>query len=99
MTFGYSLIVGIVGMIFILVAFVLDEFYRKFNQSTVKYNILNIIGSAGLVYYAVALSAWPFFVLNIIWFIVAVLKLMGILKKRELVDFSDLSFKGKKHRR
>ena len=100
MSFNFPLIVGIVGMIFILVAFVLDEFYKKFNGSTVKYNVLNIIGSAGLVYYAVALSAWPFLILNLIWFVVAMLKLMGILKKREIVDFSDLSFKKKlKHRR
>ena len=95
MLFTLPLVVGMVGMFFILVAFVLDEFYKNFNGSTVKYNVLNIIGSAGLVYYAVALSAWPFFVLNLVWFVVAVLKLMGILEKREIVDFSDLSFRKK----
>jgi len=85
MVFSFSLVVGIVGMLFILVAFVLDEFYKRFNRNTIKYNVLNVIGSAGLVYYAVALSAWPFFFLNIVWFVVALLKLLGILKGKDVV--------------
>ena len=73
--------VGIVGMISILVAFVLDEFYKKWNQNTVQYNVLNIIGSGFLVYYALTLKGWPFLILNIVWLVTAVVKLVQIEKK------------------
>ncbi len=76
-----NLIFGIVGMAFILVAFILDEFVKKFNQNTVQYNIFNIIGSGILAYYAFISSVWPFLVLNVIWFIVAGYKLVRIIKK------------------
>jgi hypothetical protein len=74
-------VIGIVGMLFILVAFILDEFVKKFNQNTVQYNILNIIGSGLLAYYAFASAVWPFLVLNVIWFLVAGYKLVKILTK------------------
>jgi hypothetical protein len=74
-------IIGIVGMFFILLAFFLDEFYRKFNQDTVQYNILNIIGAGLLVYYAYSLTSWPFLILNGVWLLVATVKLIRILRE------------------
>lgn len=70
-----NLLVGITGMVFILVAFVLEEFYRRFNQDTVQYNLLNILGSGLLLYYAFTLSSWPFMILNGVWLIAALIKL------------------------
>ena len=95
MFFLLPLMIGIGGTFFILAAFVLNEFYNKFNQNMIKYNLLNIIGSAGLIYYAVFLSAWPFLILNSIWFVVAVLKLMVILGGREIL-FSEKEVKLRK---
>lgn len=76
------LFIGIVGMIFILTAFVLDEFFKKFNQDTVQYNLFNIVGSLLLAYYAFVSKVWPFLILNIIWFVVATYKLIKIYQKR-----------------
>ncbi|MBT4805752.1 hypothetical protein HON71_06275 [Candidatus Woesearchaeota archaeon] len=76
-----DLIIGIVGMTFILVAFILDEFIQKFNQNTIQYNLLNIIGAGLLTYYAFSLNSWPFMVLNIVWLVVAGFKLTRIIKK------------------
>jgi len=73
-----EIIIGIVGMVFILTAFVLDEFYKKWNQNTIQYNVLNVIGAGLLVYYAYALKAWPFMILNGVWFITAFIKLVKI---------------------
>lgn len=87
------LLIGIIGLLFILIAFVLDEFYKKFNQNTVKYNILNVIGSGLLGWYAYVSKVWPFLILNILWFVVALLKLLGILKKREYVTFNRIHLK------
>ncbi len=76
-----EMIIGIIGMTFILVSFVLDEFWKKFNQDTIVYNTMNIIGSGMLVYYAFTLKGWPFFILNSVWLIAAGIKLGKILNK------------------
>lgn len=80
-----ELIVGIVGMIFILVAFVLDEFYKKFDQNTIVYNALNIIGSGLLIVYALILKGWPFLILNSVWLVVAIIKLVKVGGKKRRI--------------
>ena len=75
-----NLIIGIVGMFCILVGFVMDEFYKRWNQETIRYNLINIFGSVLLIYYAYTLMSWPFMVLNAVWFVVAVYKLILVLK-------------------
>ncbi|HLC71191.1 MAG TPA: hypothetical protein VJI32_04235 [Candidatus Nanoarchaeia archaeon] len=77
-----SLIAGIGGMVFILAAFMLDEFVPSFNQNTWRYNVMNIIGSASLAYYAFIIQGWPFLILNIIWLMVAVIKSGQILTEK-----------------
>jgi len=67
-------------MLFILAAFILDEFVRKFNQDTVQYNVLNIIGAFLLIYYAFSLNSLPFIILNVVWLTVAGFKLVRILR-------------------
>ena len=76
-----TLLFGIIGMIFIVVAFVLDEWVKKFNQETVQYNIMNIIGSGLLTYYAFTINSWPFIILNVIWCATAIFKLAKIVRK------------------
>tara|TARA_Y100000310_G_C20142109_1_gene560732 strand:+ start:187 stop:426 length:240 start_codon:yes stop_codon:yes gene_type:complete len=73
--------IGLIGMLFILTAFLLDEFYKKFRQDSIQYNVFNIIGSGLLTYYAYSLTAWPFVVLNVLWFIAAGYKLVRITTK------------------
>ena len=76
-----TFIIGIVGMFCILLAFILDEFVRKFNQETIQYNSLNILGASLLVYYAYVSVVWPFVILNVVWVIAAVIKLIKITSK------------------
>lgn len=76
-----SLVAGIGGVIFILIAFILDEFYKKINSETITYNLLNIAGSGLLIYYAYVLESWPFVVLNAAWLSAAVVKLVKISRK------------------
>ncbi len=71
-----ELILGVVGMLCILVAFLFDEFWGDIiNENTIAYNLLNIVGSGLLGYYGLTLQAWPFVVLNGVWFVAAVIKL------------------------
>ncbi|MFH1275587.1 MAG: hypothetical protein ABIH82_00585 [Candidatus Woesearchaeota archaeon] len=76
-----NLIIGILGMLCILIAFVLDEFVKKYNTNSYLYNILNIIGAGMLLYYGLTLRGWPFVILNAIWVVAAVIKLVELLKK------------------
>lgn len=80
-----TLAAGIGGMIFILTAFILDEFVPAFNQNTWRYNAMNILGSGLLAYYAFTIQGWPFLVLNLVWLIVAVIKLGEILKGHSIL--------------
>ncbi len=77
-----SLFIGILGMLCILTAFILDEFVKKFNQDTMGYNLLNLLGAGLLVYYGLTLRGWPFVILNVVWFVVAGIKLVEIVKRR-----------------
>lgn len=76
-----NLIIGICGMIFILVAFVLDEFFKAWQQNSIRYNILNLIGSLLLLYYAYAIDSWPFIILNLVWFGTAGYKLVVLMRR------------------
>ena len=76
-----NLIIGILGMSFILIAFILNEINSKYNVNSILNNVLNIIGSSLLIYYALVLTGWPFLVLNIVWFLVASWKIGKLLKK------------------
>lgn len=78
-----ELIIGIAGMGCILIAFILDEFYCWFNQETIQYNVLNMVGSALLLYYAFSLRGWPFVGLNVVWFLVATVKLVRVLGSKK----------------
>jgi len=78
-----SFILGLFGMLCILVAFILDEFWKKFNQETVKYNLLNIFGAGMLVYYGYIIKGWPFVILNGVWCIAAILKLVKVMNKKK----------------
>ena len=80
---SYNLLIGILGMLLVLIAFILDEFYKRWNQNTIQYNALNIIGSALLVYYALTFRAWPFVVLNVVWLATAGYKLLQIEHRKK----------------
>ena len=76
-----DLILGLLGMALILTAFILEEFLKKFNPNTIKFNLLNLFGSLLMSYYAYTISDWPFLVLNLVWFCTAGYKLSKLLKK------------------
>lgn len=76
-----SFYLGLAGMFFILIAFILDEFLKSWRQDSIKYNLLNLAGSALLSYYAYTIFSWPFLILNSIWFIVAGYKIIKLVKK------------------
>ncbi len=63
-------IIGALGALIILIAFILLEI-EKLSSESMWYDALNLIGGALLAYYAWLLQSWPFLVLNGIWTLVA----------------------------
>lgn len=58
--------VGIAGATLILVAFLGGQF-GKLKATSFSYDLINLVGSALLIWYGVLLAAWPFVVLNTVW--------------------------------
>lgn len=62
---------GLVGMSFILSAFVMNQFH-KWRDDFLEYDGVNAVGSILLVYYALVIASWPFLLLNLVWFLVSI---------------------------
>ena len=77
----FNLYIGIAGMFLLLLAFALN-LAKKLTQDAVAYIVLNILGAGLSVYYAIALDAVPFIILESVWGLFALYKLMLVLKKR-----------------
>ena len=75
-----AVIVGVIGMIFLLTAFALNLF-KKVTQDSFIYNLSNIIGAGLLAYYAYALNSIPFLILEIVWILFASYKLIFFNKR------------------
>jgi hypothetical protein len=66
-----QLLIGLSGMLCILIAFIGDE-TGKLLPKDLSYQILNLVGSVLLAWYAVLLASIPFLILNAVWGMVAV---------------------------
>jgi hypothetical protein len=75
-----NLVLGIAGMLLLLIAFALNLLRIKTEDSR-AYILLNIFGAGISTYYAVALNAIPFVILESVWGLFAIYKLIAILRK------------------
>ena len=73
--------IGITGASFILISFFLDLF-DIIKETSKIYLGLNIFGSLFLFYYACLENVIPFLILNIIWTIVSIVKLIKVYKAK-----------------
>ena len=72
---------GWVGAITVLVAYGLVSF-KKVSVDGVFYHVLNIIGAVGLGANVFAQGAWPSFSLQCIWGFIAVIAIIGIIRRK-----------------
>jgi uncharacterized membrane protein len=63
-------IIGILGASLVLLAFTMLE-QNYWGRNKFKYNFTNAIGSLLLIIYGLATQAWPFVVLNTVWFLIS----------------------------
>lgn len=76
------LIIGIVGMICILAAFLLNQM-NKWSSESLSYDTTNALGSLLLVIYALDGKAWPFVILNGVWLIYSLKDVVLDLQKKK----------------
>ena len=75
-----NLYIGIIGMTLLLTAFALN-LLKVVHENSVSYILLNIFGAGISIYYAATLNAIPFIILEAIWCLFAVYKLVVITKR------------------
>jgi len=76
-----TLIFGIAGMLMLLGAFALN-LMRIITENSYLYIILNILGAGILVYHAFEVDSVPFMILEAVWAIFAIYKLIIVFRKR-----------------
>ncbi len=72
-----SMIIGTVGVSFLLIAFGLNT-SQKLSELSKTYLIMNIVGSLMAAWYAYAGEVYPFIVLEIVWATVALVRLIKV---------------------
>lgn len=75
------LAIGILGALFVLIGFVLNQTH-KIKDTDLSYDVINFIGSASLVVYAAALASYPFIILNFVWVAVSLRDVIAKKTKR-----------------
>ncbi len=78
----FVVIIGIIGMLFLLSAFV-GNMFKRISPDSILYNALNIAGCGLLVYYALVLNSIPFLILEGVWGLFAVYNIFVVFKKKK----------------
>jgi hypothetical protein len=85
-----SALIGFLGTLMVLIAFVMNQ-KHKWEEDFLEYDLSNLIGSALLVLYAYIIKAYPFMLLDFVWFVVSfidVVKYFRNLKSGKKVEGS-----------
>lgn len=75
-------IIGIIGGLFYLVAFI-EVSTGNWNGKSYRYEYFNLIGAVLLLYYSFQKDAYTNMVLNIIWIVVALYVIRHIVKRHK----------------
>ncbi len=70
MNLDFTTILGIIGAMFILVAFILEQ-KKIWNSAMLRYDLVNFIGSTILIVYGILIKGYPFVILNSVWALVS----------------------------
>lgn len=75
-----EIFIGIIGAITALSAFILNQF-GILKATSFRYDLLNTVGSAFLITYAILTEAYPFIILNTVWGLVSLVDVVKAIKK------------------
>lgn len=76
-----SQIIQVIGSLFILSGFALAQ-WGILDQKSLRYLIVNLVGSATLAVNAYYEAQWGFLLLEGVWAIVSAFSLVGVLRRR-----------------
>lgn len=82
-----SQIIQVIGSLFILSGFALAQ-WGILDQKSLRYLIVNLVGSATLAVNAYCEAQWGFLLLEGVWAIVSAFSLVGVLRRRVAVKSS-----------
>ena len=77
----FTVLIGIIGLVLILLAFALNLFH-KLSPKSRMYSFLNVLGAGALAYYAFYLNSIPFLLLQIVWGALSLIKLIILVIKK-----------------
>ncbi len=75
-----SLYIGILGMLLILFAFLLNQL-NIWKNDNIRYDVVNFIGSLFLVIYAIEGKMIPFLILNLVWTLYSAVDIVKDIRK------------------
>jgi hypothetical protein len=79
-------LVGTTGASLILLAFIMAQ-YKVWTADYLIYDLVNFLGALLLVFYALLLESFPFFLLNSVWVVVAFRDVVLDLKRNNKKRF------------
>lgn len=68
-------------MLCILIAFILENLHI-WKDTELRYDLTNVAGSLLLTIYAVHLRSIPFFILNAVWLVFAIVEVISDIKRK-----------------
>jgi lipid-A-disaccharide synthase-like uncharacterized protein len=76
-----AIIIGVLGALLVLIAFILNQFH-VWKDNDLVYDLVNFLGAVLLVIYGFIIKGWPFVALNTVWAIVSLRDVVLDIKKK-----------------
>jgi hypothetical protein len=74
-------ILGWVGSVEVVAAYGLNS-YQKIKSDSLIFQVLNLTGAIFLIINSIYKEAYPFTFINTVWSVIAIVAIVGILKKK-----------------
>jgi len=75
-------ILGWIGSVEVIAAYGLNS-YQKIKSDSLAFQLLNLTGAIFLIVNSIYKEAYPFTFINTVWSIIAVVAIVGIVRKRK----------------
>lgn len=75
-------ILGWIGSIEVVAAYGLNS-YQKIKSDSIRFQVLNLTGAFFLIINSIYKQAYPFTFINSVWSVIAVVAIVGIIRKRK----------------
>jgi hypothetical protein len=75
-------ILGWIGSIEVIAAYGLNS-YQKIKSDSITFQLLNLTGAIFLIINSIYKQAYPFTFINSVWSVIAIVAIVGIIRKRK----------------